>query len=80
LSLLTQSRRPSSAVPEPKNFEIIPQSDPFKLKPGKKLAVKAVFGDKPLAVIAVDNKTPPTHPDLSDHDDYSAPLVFVIPE
>ncbi|MBV9106671.1 MAG: DUF4198 domain-containing protein [Verrucomicrobia bacterium] len=100
-------------------LEIIPQNDPFKLKPGEKLAVKVLFGNKPLAgvgveigdgktkikeeniprfqtdssgiaelpishgslqLIAIDYKTPPTHPDLSDHDDYSASLVFVIPE
>jgi nickel transport protein len=100
-------------------LEIIPQNNPFKLKPGEKLAVKVVFGDKPLAgvgveigdgktkmkeedipryqtdrdgiaelpidhrglqLIAIDYKTPPTHPDLADHDDFSASLVFVIPE
>jgi len=35
-------------------LEIIPQSDPFKLKPGEKLAVKVLFGDKPLAGMGVE--------------------------
>ena len=33
-----------------------------------------------LQLIAVDYRTPPLVPQLSDHDDYGASLVFLLPE
>ena len=100
-------------------LEIIPQRDPFKVKPGEKLPVKVIFEGKPLAgagveigdgktrmkeedipryqtdrdgvvelpishgglqLIAIDHQTAPLHPDLCNHDDYSASLAFLISE
>jgi uncharacterized GH25 family protein len=34
--------------------EIIPQTDPFKLKPGEKLPVKILFEGKPIDAIGVE--------------------------
>ncbi|MBV9488992.1 MAG: DUF4198 domain-containing protein [Verrucomicrobia bacterium] len=98
-------------------LEIIPRTDPFKVRPGEKLAVKVVFEGKPLKgagveigdgqtkmkeedipryqtgadgvaelpisheglqVIAIDWRLPPLHPDLCDHEDYSASLTFLV--
>ncbi|HEY0789965.1 MAG TPA: DUF4198 domain-containing protein [Chthoniobacterales bacterium] len=48
-------------------LEIIPQSNPFKVKPGDKLAVNVVFGGAPLAGAGVeigDGKTKMTEADI----------------